>query len=57
MIHQLAPILIQNDYAYANWVCTQNNWEPWTHNNGCWEYNGPSYTAATSLPIYLSEEV
>ena len=44
----------QNDYAYANWVCTQNNWEPWTYGQGRYEYRGPSYTIATSMQIYFA---
>ena len=46
----------QNDYAYAKWVCTQNPWDFLTWGQGHYEYSGPSYNIATSLPIYFAIE-
>ena len=46
----------QNDYAYAKWVCTQNVWDPLTWGQGHYEYSGPSYNIAASLPIYFAIE-
>ena len=45
--------LNQNDYVNATWHSFPT-WFHWT--GGYWNYNGPSYTAAVSLPLYMPLE-
>ena len=40
----------------VNYQCVNNDYVDTTWQNGQWEYNGPSYTVATSLPLYLPLE-
>ncbi|MHB8372199.1 MAG: hypothetical protein ACYDAO_07595 [Thermoplasmataceae archaeon] len=52
ILHSLGDISIkQNDYVNATWVCTDG----WLA-QGYHEYSGPSYTAATSMQIYMPME-
>ncbi|MHB1493809.1 MAG: hypothetical protein ACYCR7_03350 [Thermoplasmataceae archaeon] len=48
------PVL-QNDWVNATCVKTGNPYEPWTWGH-YYEYSGPSYAAAASLPLYFDEE-
>ena len=45
--------LNQNDYVNATWH-NYPTWLNWT--GGYWNYDGPSYTAAVSLPLYMPLE-
>ena len=52
----IVPIAHTVSAMGATYQCVNNDYVNATWQNGQWVYNGPSYTVATSLPLYLPLE-